>query len=118
MGLISAKLRSIATKDNEAAFAFFCPGCKETHVIWYKSSRVQWDWNGDVDKPTVQPSYRVFHPAKTENGVAVPEITLCHCFIRDGNIQFLSDCAHKLAGQTVPIPDWPYAKGTYGGIDE
>lgn len=33
----------------------------------------------------------------------------CHSFIRDGQWQFLSDCAHSLAGQTVPmvpVPDW------------
>lgn len=33
----------------------------------------------------------------------------CHSFLRDGKWQFLSDCAHELAGQTVdmePLPDW------------
>lgn len=33
----------------------------------------------------------------------------CHSFITDGKWQFLSDCAHPLAGQTVPmvpLPDW------------
>jgi hypothetical protein len=34
----------------------------------------------------------------------VPKI--CHSFITDGRIQFLGDCTHRLAGQTVPIPDW------------
>lgn len=32
---------------------------------------------------------------------------VCHSFIRDGQIQFLSDCTHALAGQTVPLPAWP-----------
>ena len=27
-------------------------------------------------------------------------------FVTDGNIQFLADCTHALAGQTVPMPDW------------
>lgn len=33
----------------------------------------------------------------------------CHSFIVNGQWQFLGDCAHALAGQTVPmvpVPDW------------
>ena len=33
----------------------------------------------------------------------------CHSFMRDGVWDFLSDCAHSLAGQKVPVeplPDW------------
>lgn len=30
---------------------------------------------------------------------------VCHSFIRDGRIEFLSDCTHALAGQTVDLPD-------------
>ena len=33
-------------------------------------------------------------------------------------IQFLGDSTHDLAGETVTVPDWPYAPGTYGGLDE
>ena len=31
---------------------------------------------------------------------------VCHSFVTDGNIQFLSDCTHSLAGQTVPLEAW------------
>lgn len=31
----------------------------------------------------------------------------CHTFIRAGKIEFLGDCTHALAGQTVALPDWP-----------
>ena len=31
---------------------------------------------------------------------------ICHSFVTDGRIQFLGDCTHKLAGQTVDLPDW------------
>ena len=31
----------------------------------------------------------------------------CHTFVTDGRIQFLGDCTHALAGQTVDLPDWP-----------
>ena len=50
--------------------------------------------------------------------------TLCHYFIggpagdKPGMIEFCPDSPHKLAGQTVALPPWPYAPGSYGGIDE
>jgi hypothetical protein len=44
--------------------------------------------------------------------------TLCHYFIRAGKIEFCGDSPHNLAGQTVDLPDWPYAPNTYGGIEE
>lgn len=28
---------------------------------------------------------------------------ICHSFITDGQIQYLSDCTHSLAGKTVPM---------------
>jgi len=31
---------------------------------------------------------------------------VCHSFVTDGRIQFLGDCTHTLAGQTVDLPDW------------
>ena len=31
----------------------------------------------------------------------------CHSFVRDGGIQFLTDCEHGLAGQTVDLPAMP-----------
>lgn len=31
----------------------------------------------------------------------------CHSFIQNGMWVFLGDCAHKLAGQTVPLPPLP-----------
>lgn len=32
---------------------------------------------------------------------------VCHSFVTDGRIQFLGDCTHALAGQTVDLPTWP-----------
>jgi hypothetical protein len=28
---------------------------------------------------------------------------VCHSFVREGQIQFLGDCTHAFAGQTVPM---------------
>ena len=31
----------------------------------------------------------------------------CHSYVKDGQIQFLNDCSHVLAGQTVDLPELP-----------
>ncbi len=51
-----------------------------------------WSWNGDIDKPTFQPSVRI-------------DSLGTHFFITDGRIQFLNDCTHKFKGQTVDMED-------------
>ena len=58
-----------------------------------------WSWNGDVDKPTLKPS--ILTKASFEGR---PE-KICHSFVNDGCIQFLPDCTHEFAGQTVPLLD-------------
>lgn len=78
---------------------FHCPGCRELHGIWVdKPNPITgglWRWNGSMDKPTVSPS------------LLLPANPRCHAWIRDGLIEFLPDCDHPLAGQTVPLHDDP-----------
>ncbi|CAW27289.1 hypothetical protein PLES_25631 [Pseudomonas aeruginosa LESB58] len=63
----------------------------------------RWSWNGSVDKPTFHPSILCRYPWRLlENGER--EQVVCHSFVTDGRIQFLSDCTHHLAGQTVDLP--------------
>ncbi|MNR55162.1 hypothetical protein D3C85_1754830 [compost metagenome] len=31
--------------------------------------------------------------------------TVCHSWVTDGKIQFLHDCTHALAGQTIALED-------------
>lgn len=59
-----------------------------------------WDWDENLEQPTVSPSI-LQH--KTEVS------PLCHSFLRAGRWEFLWDCTHPMAGQTVdmvPLPDW------------
>lgn len=77
-----------------ATHHFYCPGCKTGHGFDDK----RWEFNGDLDKPTISPSLLVTHPYK---GV----LQTCHSFIKEGMIQFLGDCTHELANQTVPLPE-------------
>lgn len=79
-----------------------CPGCEGGHGVPVKahpSDQRGWQWNGSLDSPTLIPS------VLNNVGGSNPTAPICHIFIRDGKIQFLSDCTHKLAGQTVDIPD-------------
>lgn len=75
--------------------AFLCPGCRTIHPLSLGADRApRWDWNGDIERPTFFPSVLVGRP------------TVCHSFITDGKIQFLKDCTHALAGETVDLPDF------------
>ncbi len=103
---------------------FRCPGCNEPHMIKTKGDG-SWGWNGDVEKPTFTPSVMVTGTMMTDKGRAdyeawrvagMPERNgvpfdsapyCCHLFVTDGQVQFLSDCTHALAGQTVPLAPIP-----------
>ena len=80
---------------------FWCPGCDEAHGVRYLRPfpGPDWAWNHDLERPTISPSILV------QGG----ENMRCHSYVTDGQIQFLNDCTHSLAGQTVPLPDWPYS---------
>lgn len=84
---------------------FWCPGCNGVHGIAFgEGTGPRWGWNGNAEKPTFTPSILVRYSGD-DDGKPVEEV--CHSFVTDGLIQFLGDCTHALAGQTVPIPEWP-----------
>ena len=90
------------TGDFESAdFVFWCEGCKCYHGIWTTNKNQNeciWSFNNDLQKPTVNPSIKVAWSFGSE-------LFVCHSFIRDGMIQYLSDCTHELKGQTVELKD-------------
>ena len=111
-----AKLRRISSQAGEpVGYLHWCPGCKCAKAIHVQKpstyTGAQWTFDGNFEAPTFSPSILCFSQGgKWEGDKWVregPRITTCHYFIRNGMIQFLSDCAHALAGQTVPLPDWP-----------
>lgn len=109
---------------NGSSATFWCPGCKDFHSLnTAGSNRPVWGWNGSTDKPTFTPSvlaksghyasghkqgdscwctYNAEHPDDADFSCYI-----CHSFVTDGRIQFLSDCTHELAGQTVDLPEYP-----------
>jgi hypothetical protein len=98
-------------KQAHNAVHFKCPGCGDHHTI----NTDRWQWNGSLDKPTIQPSLLVrsghYAPSWKQGDACWCgkdygfSCYLCHSFIKDGRIQFLGDCTHPLAGQTVDLPD-------------
>lgn len=104
------------TSPSGGGFSYMC-ACGDHHNV-----TKGWQFNGNMERPTFAPSVlvRTGHyvggkPAvgcwcdyEARLGEPAPfNCYLCHSFVRDGMIQFLSDCTHPLAGQTVPMPDWP-----------
>lgn len=92
--------------DGTRVMLFDCPGCGFLHSIAVERSgtqqRPRWSFNGDFDKPTFSPSIKVWW---TETPLTNPVEHVCHSFVTDGRIQFLGDCTHTLAGQTVDLLD-------------
>jgi hypothetical protein len=97
---------------------FWCPGCHDVHVI-----DRSWSFNDDLENPTIQPSVLVQSGHYTEGFVPGSPCWCsfneehrdepskfhcyrCHSFVTDGEIQFLNDCSHDLAGKTVPLPEY------------
>lgn len=116
------------------AVRFRCPGCNEYHDLattWTPpgvdrappAPGDSWTFDGNLDAPTFSPSVRV-RRGHYCNNPPVPgncacdfqqrfpdhepwewPCGICHSFVRNGRIQFLEDCTHALAGQTVDLPE-------------
>jgi len=69
-----------------------------------------WAFDGNAEAPTFNPSIREY--ITKEDGT---QKTLCHHFVKEGNIQYCSDSPHELAGKTVPLEDIPPEYG-FGNV--
>jgi len=102
---------STILRDTEGnGLVFRCPGCDDLHQIQHgEGDGPRWMFNGNVDKPSFTPSILVTYPANPDAEEEFKEWRTerrCHSFVTDGNIQFLTDSTHSLAGKTVPLPEW------------
>jgi hypothetical protein len=104
--------------NGDGGYMFNCPGCGHLHCIPVGSgSGPRWGVNQSLERPTFTPSILV------RSTYAEPPVTseslddwkrapwpqtkverVCHSYVTDGQIQFLGDCTHALAGQTVALP--------------
>lgn len=115
MGQLSSKLRSVVG----GGLTYWCQGCEEAHSV-----NSGWAYNGNPEAPTFSPSVLVTSGHYTSSWTAEKpcwctynrdnpkrpapfKCHRCHTFINDGMVQFLGDCSHALAGQTLPLPDLP-----------
>jgi hypothetical protein len=114
------------THEKQAA-AIHCPACGYSHVMGigphYRGHT--WSFNGDDERPVFSPSLlmrqTMWHPPVTPANYKEFEANpwpqeqreyVCHSFIgcngaQPGEIIFLGDSTHHLAGQVVPLPEIP-----------
>jgi hypothetical protein len=96
------KVLPVVKDDQTIGWMITCPACGNGHMFDIK----RWTFNGNVDSPTFHPSMLVRSTKPDPNAPEKDIPTVCHSFVTDGKIQFLSDCTHELKNQTVPLPDW------------
>lgn len=89
----------------EGRLEIFCPACKAAHAVRIDPAADPWGWNGSLERPTLTPSLNAHYP----QGAGRPDY-VCHSFVTDGRIKFLTDSTHALAGQEVELPAWPWPK--------
>ena len=109
-----AKLRKCKDGDKEYSMIWiWCLGCDEYHAVKVNTPG-GWGWNGSQEAPTITPSILVrgTKPVSDEEAERIlrgehikPIPNVCHSFVTDGNIHYLSDSTHNLSGQTVELPD-------------
>jgi hypothetical protein len=100
-------LSKVLRQLQDGGLLFNCPGCKNLHQVRVGDGPgPRWGYNGNADKPTFTPSVLVTYNG-ADAGVDGAPARICHSYVTDGRIQFLGDCTHALAGQTVDLPEFP-----------
>jgi Family of unknown function (DUF6527) len=98
------KLKPFLREGAIAGYYFDCPGCKAGHHVAVRPNTLtngaSWEFNGDLINPTFSPSVLSRYEFTPESG---KQTIICHSFVKNGQIEFLSDCTHELAGQTIPM---------------
>lgn len=109
----------------DGRIAHYCPACDELHFFAieepFKPGQ-RWEYNGNAEKPSFSPSmlirtgHYVDRPgwsnkpgdcAICDAGGDYGTCGICHYFLKDGRIEYLSDSTHKLAGVRVPLVEIP-----------
>ena len=82
---------------NHVGYMFWCEGCDGYHGVWTEHPNpvtgAKWSFNEDEVKPTFRPSLMI----QEEEG------RMCHSFVTDGKIEYLSDCTHSYAGEHLEL---------------
>lgn len=96
MNVMAKLIPFIDDKRGPFSHGWFCPACGCGHGVNLDPGREAplWTLTGTLEKPTIRAS------------ILVRSDKHCHVYITDGMIQYLSDCSHAMAGQTVPMEDY------------
>jgi hypothetical protein len=95
------KVKEIKNSDaSHFGWAIKCPGCSDYHIF-----DKRWTFNGDVNSPTFRASMLATVDWPQHHPETGKPKSICHSFVTDGKIQFLSDCTHSMKNQTVDLPD-------------
>lgn len=97
--------------NGEAHLVFWCAGCGGRHAVRVRGAgdvvdATCWGWNNSLESPTLTPSI-----LSTLKWGKEQEVRVCHSFVEAGQIRYLDDCTHELAGQIVslaPINEDPH----------
>ncbi len=81
-------------KYHHTQYLYMCLGCGYEHAFALITEGGHHNFNMDLENPTVSPSLLEDYKDRK-----------CHSFIKNGKIQYLSDCDHGLAGQTIELPE-------------
>jgi hypothetical protein len=106
----------VKARIRENRVTIICPACREIelalgytgiageHEVPFtgdtRPGAAGWHFNGDLERPTLSPSLN-----RTCEYGGDPKKLICHSFVRNGQIQYLGDCTHRFAGQTVDLPE-------------
>ncbi|MES2463346.1 MAG: ammonia monooxygenase [Armatimonadota bacterium] len=106
---------SIPEAVSSGRFYLYCPGCYEAAKTKFPDNEGYWmnsalhcfsdqvhQFDGNMEAPTLSPSLLLTRP-----GAEGVDRFCCHSFVKGGKIQFLGDCTHPLANQTVDLLDAP-----------
>jgi len=101
-----ARAKNVTYGDGSPyGISFECPACGDRHVVPTHGPKA-WSYNGSLERPTLTPSILVrWRASDPDDPAAVARESVCHSFVSDGRIQFLGDCTHDKAGQTVDLPE-------------
>ncbi len=90
-----------ALAKQPGAYMVYCPACDEPHIL-----DKRWKFNNNLESPTFKASLKVTR----KYGDKTIADSVCHSHVKKGTWEFLKDCTHGLAGQTVPMveipPEW------------
>ena len=79
----------------DGTIIFYCPACEMNHGI-----NKTWVISKDMENPTITPSIL----SRTPNYKGIPDYK-CHMFVKNGMIEYLSDCSHWMAGKTIKMEE-------------